>query len=113
MKHRSPAAPLLLPIITIGIYSLVWLVKTKNELNAIVSQKVPTAWMLILPIANWIWYYNFGKAISSYTGGKTSAGGTFWLLLLLGPIGAAIIQSGLNSAGKGAAVSAAAVPAVA
>lgn len=33
MKKRSPIAVLLLPFITLGIYSIVWQVKTKLEMN--------------------------------------------------------------------------------
>ena len=96
MKRRSPAAPLLLPFITVGIYSLVWLVKTKNEMNAFVT-RIPTAWLLIVPIANFVWYWKYAKGVNEFTAGGTSAGGAFWLLVLLGPIGAAIIQNSFNT----------------
>lgn len=102
MKHRSPAAPLLLPVVTFGIYALVWFVKSKDELNALVSPKIPTAWLLIVPIANWFWFWNFAKSVSTYTGGKSSQTSTFLLLLLLSSIGAAIVQSGLNAVTEGA-----------
>ena len=43
MKHRSPIAVFLLPLITFGIYSIYWKVKTKGEMNEKGAQ-IPTAW---------------------------------------------------------------------
>ncbi len=51
MKNRSPIAVFLLPMFTFGIYGLVWLVKTKNEMNSL-GAKIPTAWLLIIPFVN-------------------------------------------------------------
>jgi hypothetical protein len=51
MKKRSPIAVLFLPIITFGIYVLVWYVKTKDEMNTL-GASLPTAWLLIIPLAN-------------------------------------------------------------
>ena len=98
MNRRSPAAPLLLPIVTFGIYNLVWFVKTKNEVNFIAQSRIPTAWLIIVPIASiwWIWKYAVG--VEQATNGGISRHATFWLLLLLGFIGTAIVQSAFNSA---------------
>lgn len=95
MKYRSIAAPLLLPLITFGIYSLVWSVKTKNEMNRY-GTAIPTAWLLIVPIANifWLWKYSLGVEVFTRRGlGRHAA---FWLMLLLGSIGAAIVQHRFN-----------------
>jgi hypothetical protein len=42
MKQRNVAAVLFLSIITFGIYTIVWFVKTKNEMNKLGAQ-IPTA----------------------------------------------------------------------
>jgi hypothetical protein len=96
MKRRSPAAPLLLPIVTFGIYSLVWLVKTKNEMNRTVDT-IPTGWLLIVPIANIWWEWKYAVGVEQYTDKGMSRHAAFWLLFLLGPIGAAIIQNAFNN----------------
>ena len=96
MKVRSPAAVFFLPIITLGIYAIYWYVATKNDLNKLVEPKVPTAWLLIVPIAGWIWIWKFAGSVSSYTKGASSQGTTFILLFLLGGIGQAIAQSNIN-----------------
>ncbi|MGN5732014.1 DUF4234 domain-containing protein [Arthrobacter psychrochitiniphilus] len=93
MKHRSPAAPLLLPFITFGIYSIVWYVKSKVEMNTR-GAGIPTAWLILVPIADIWWMWRFAAGVEGVSG--MSRHGAFWLLLLLGPIGAAVVQSSIN-----------------
>ena len=97
MKHRSPAAPLLLPLITFGIYSIVWYVKTKNEMNQL-GATIPTAWLIIVPIASiwWLWKYSVG--VEQVTNSGMSRHAAFWLIFLLGPIGEVFVQSAFNHA---------------
>lgn len=47
MKQRSPIAVLLLPFVTLGIYSWYWAVKTKGEMNSL-GESVPTAWIWLI-----------------------------------------------------------------
>ncbi len=96
MKHRSPAAVLLLPFITFGIYSLYWIVSTKSDINKVAAPKVPTAWLLIVPIANFVFLWKYAAGAEQATKGAASQGATFALVLLLGPIGQAIVQSTYN-----------------
>ncbi len=98
MKLRSPAAPLLLPFVTLGIYSLVWHVKTKNEMNASGSA-IPTAWLIIVPFVSFWWLWRFAVGVDEFSG--FSRHGAFWLLLLLGPIGGAIVQAQFNKTVSG------------
>jgi hypothetical protein len=95
MKHRNPAAVLLLPFITFGIYGLVWAVKTKNEMNNQGAQ-IPTAWLLIVPIVNLYWMWRYSGGVEQVTKGGQSQAIAFILLFLLGPIGMAIIQNEFN-----------------
>lgn len=97
VKRRSPAAPLLLPFVTFGIYSIVWYVKTKNEMNQ-AGTKIPTAWLIIVPIANIVWMWKYAVGVEEFTSNRMGRHGAFWLLLLLGLIGSAIVQSSFNSA---------------
>lgn len=111
MKLRSPAAPLLLPFVTFGIYSLVWYVKTKNGMNN-AGTKIPSAWLLIVPIGNIVWIWKYAVGVEQFTNKGMSRHASFWLLLLLGLIGAAIVQSSFNNA-LGSSAVAKVVPAVA
>jgi len=95
MQHRNPIMVIFLPLITLGIYTLVWSVKTKNEMNAKGAQ-IPTAWLLIIPIVNDFWLWKFSEGVEVVTSKQMSAGVAFVLQFFLGVIGMAIIQDKLN-----------------
>ena len=104
MKQRSPIAVFFLPIVTLGIYGLVWLVKTKDEMNEEGAQ-IPTAWLLIVPIANLYWFWKYSEGVQKISRGSMSAPVALLLMLLLGNIGWAVLQSTYNqrALGPGAA----------
>lgn len=93
MKRRSPAAVFFLPFLTLGIYWLYWLATTRGELKTR-GADVPTTWLYLLPIVNIWWLWKFAAGVASVSG--KSAVSPFVLLLLLGNIGAAFVQAGLN-----------------
>ncbi len=95
MTKRSPAAVFFLPIITFGIYSLVWYVKTKDEMVA-KGADIPSFFLMFLPIANFIWLWKYCQGVEHVTGGKMSAGSAFGMMLALGVIGMAMIQGKFN-----------------
>lgn len=95
MKNRNPVAVLLLSLVTFGIYALVWAVKTKEEMNQ-QGASIPTAWLLIIPFINLYWMWKYSEGVQLVTKGGQSQAVAFLLLLLLGPIGMAIIQSAFN-----------------
>ncbi|HET9098253.1 MAG TPA: DUF4234 domain-containing protein [Candidatus Saccharimonadales bacterium] len=95
MKKRNPAAVFFLCFITLGIYIIVWLVKTKNEMNKQGTQ-IPTAWIWIIPFVGLYWSWKYSEGVEKITGGKVSAIASFLLIQLLGPIGMAIVQSEFN-----------------
>lgn len=96
MKQRSPVAVILLPFVTFGIYSIYWLVSTKIEMTKL-GAKIPTAWLIIVPLANIWWYWKYSEGVDSITNSKISNVIAFILLLLLGVIGQAIIQDSFNN----------------
>ncbi|GAC1502506.1 MAG: hypothetical protein NVS1B10_07290 [Candidatus Saccharimonadales bacterium] len=95
MKQRSPAAVFILSLVTFGIYCLYWQVSTKNELNRL-GAEIPTAWLLIVPIANLYWIWRYSEGIEKVSNGKITAVLTLILLLLLSIVGMAILQSEFN-----------------
>ncbi|MEM7159777.1 MAG: DUF4234 domain-containing protein [Myxococcota bacterium] len=95
MTARSPVVVLLLGMFTLGIYPLIWLVSTKTEMNSVGAQ-IPTAWMLIIPILNLLWLWKWSSGVETATGGETGGALAFILIAFLGPIGMAVVQSGLN-----------------
>lgn len=100
MTKRSPGMVLVLTIVTLGIYGIVWMVKTKNEMVS-AGADIPTAWLIIIPIANLYWMWKFSAGVEHVTGGKMSGVMAFIGLLLLNQfffIGTLWIQSELNKA---------------
>ncbi len=96
VTKRSVATVIILTFVTFGIYSLVWAVKTKNEMNSL-GANVPTAWMILIPfIGPLLWYWKFSGGVEHVTAGKMSGVIAFILIVLLGFIGMAIIQAELN-----------------
>jgi hypothetical protein len=95
VKERSVVAVVLLTLITFGIYYIYWFVVTKHEM---VEQgaDIPTAWLIIIPIANIWWQWKWSGGVDHVTRGRMSQVSSFILIFLLGIIGMAIIQSSLN-----------------
>ena len=96
MQNRNPIVVILLSIVTFGIYSLVWLVKTKGEMVA-KGADIPTAWFLIIPLVNLYWLWKYCQGVDKVTEGKMSAPVAFILFFVLSLIGMAIIQNSFNS----------------
>ena len=95
MRKRSVAGVILFSLITLGIYAIVWQVKTKIEMNS-VGAAVPTAWLMIIPIVNIWWLWKFSEGVEVATNKEMSGPIAFILLFLLGIIGMAILQVSLN-----------------
>jgi len=96
MRNRSIVGMILLTLVTLGIYPIYWYVSTKNEM---VEQgaEIPTALLLIVPFANIYWMWKWSVGVEHVTRGKTSAAVSMLLMMLLGFIGMAIIQSSFNN----------------
>lgn len=86
---------IVLSIVTFGIYSIVWQVKVKVELNE-AGAEIPTAWWLIVPIGNIWWLWKYSEGAEKVIKGKYSAPVIFMLLFLTSIIGQAILQTELN-----------------
>lgn len=100
MKNRSPIAVFFLSLITLGIYQLVWYVKTKGEMNGR-GANIPTAWLIIIPIVNIYWLWKYSEGVGKVTNGAISGVLAFVLLWLLGVIGSAIVQDAFNKVPAG------------
>ena len=96
MKQRNPIAVFILGLVTFGIYSLYWAVKTKGEMNRM-GERIPTAWMILIPFIGAIWWFwKYSEGVGHVTKEKMSGIMAFILLLLLGNIGQAIVQDYFN-----------------
>ena len=85
MKQRSPIAVFLLGLITFGLYSWYWLVKTKGEMNKL-GETIPTAWVWLIPFVSIWWMWKYSEGVEHVTGEKLGGVLTFVILYLLGII---------------------------
>ena len=63
VKNRNIVMVYILSMITFGIYGIFWTVATKNEMNGL-GAEIPTAWLIIIPIANIYWMYKYCEGFS-------------------------------------------------
>ena len=103
MTRRSVLAVILLSFFTFGIYGLVWMVMTKNEMNRR-GADIPTAWLLLIPLVNIWWMWKYSEGVEVATERQMSGVVAFLLLWLLGLIGVAILQSQYNRVAEGTAL---------
>ena len=93
IKHRSGAAVFWLPLITFGIYSIVWFAKTRGDMTRN-GAKAMSTWWLLVPFAFFWYFWSLSRAIDEVTG--AGRGANYALLLLLGWIGQAFVQARIN-----------------
>ncbi len=97
MTKRSPLAVFIFALITIGIYSWYWSVKTKTELNQR-GATIPTCWIWLIPFVGGLyWFVKYAQGVETVTGGQKSTVAAFLWLFLLGPIGEAVLQGSYNN----------------
>jgi hypothetical protein len=95
IKHRNVFLVYFFSFITFGIYALYWMVSTKKEINSL-GAKIPTAWLLIVPIANIYWIYKYCEGFSLNVKKDDNTLLWFILYLIVGIIMPAIVQIELN-----------------
>jgi hypothetical protein len=98
MTKRSAVTVVLLSCITFGIYALIWMINTKEEMNA-KGAGIPTGWFLVIPGLNVFWLWKWANGVQHVTGGKTSGVMMFAMMAFLGPIGQFMAQNAFNEIG--------------
>jgi len=99
IKHRNIFLVYFFTLITLGIYGIYWAVSTKNEINSL-GAKIPTGWLLIVPIANLYWVYKYCEGFAHKV--KKDKDTLLWFILyvIVGIVMPAIVQSELNKLAK-------------
>jgi hypothetical protein len=100
MKQRSIGMMIVLTFVTLFIYPIVWMVKTKGEMKS-QGADIPSAWLIIVPIANIYFIWKWCGGVEHVTRGKLSQVVAFLVQVLLFGIGMLIIQDGFNKVASG------------
>jgi hypothetical protein len=95
MTKKSPGVELLLTIITLGIYGIFWLARTRGELVARGAQ-IPTTWLIIIPFVNLYYYWKYSAGGQQVTGGNLNGVLLFILFILLFPVAVLYAQMQYN-----------------
>ena len=95
IKRRNIVLVYLFTLITLGIYGIYWMVSTKDEMNEL-GAAIPTAWLIIVPIANIYWTYKYCEGFATKVKKDNNTILWFIVYLLVGIIMPAIVQSELN-----------------
>ncbi|MBU0722634.1 DUF4234 domain-containing protein [Patescibacteria group bacterium] len=95
VKNRNIFLVYLFSIITFGIYSIYWLVSTKNEMNSL-GAKIPTALLLIIPIINLYWAYKYCQGFAEHIKKDNNTITWFLVYMIIGFTIPAFVQSELN-----------------
>ena len=85
----------LLMLVTFGFYFIYWAVTTKRELYRL-GADIPTAWLLIIPIAHFYFWYRYADAFTTYIKKGADPIGYFLLMALMPIVGIFVIQYELN-----------------
>lgn len=96
IKKRNVFLVYVYMIITLGIYQIYWLVKTKDEMNDELGAEIPTAWLLIIPIVNIYWLYKYCQGFATKVEKDNNTVLWFLVFMVVGIIMPAIVQLKLN-----------------
>jgi hypothetical protein len=95
MKNRSLLNMFLLGLVTLGIYYIYWFFATRREMVA-KGAKIPSAWLAIIPFANFYFLYKYSEAFYKYVNKENSPMTYFLLLVLLPGISEFVLQYIIN-----------------
>lgn len=96
MTQRSPIVVFLLTLVTFGIYPIVWLYKTKEEMNTL-GAEIPTMFYVFIPVIGpLLWAWKYAQGVEKVTRQGTSAGMAFIYLFIGAYGGFAMLQSSYN-----------------
>ena len=93
-QQRSAASVFWLGVFTGGLYLVYWAAQTKGELVK-AGGDVPTAWLLIVPVANIWWLWKYAEATEHVTSGKLGKVFVF-AMLIIATVGAPVLQAKYN-----------------
>ena len=96
MTQRNSVTVIILSLVTFGIYALIWLVKTKDEMNAR-GATIPTAWLILLPIVGpLIFFWKWSEGFEKVTNKAQPAAIMFLLFLVFAPVAWYLAQEQFN-----------------
>lgn len=95
VQKRNILTAYLLSFFTFGIYQVYWIVQQKKDINS-QGGEIPTAWLIIVPLANVYWGYKFCEGYSQVIRKDNNTVMWFLVYLVIGLVIPGIVQDSLN-----------------
>jgi RNA polymerase subunit RPABC4/transcription elongation factor Spt4 len=95
IRHRDWLAVCILSVVTLGIYYIYWLVKTKNEM-VVLGADIPTAWLLIIPFVNFYFYWKYSEGAQYISSHSVDGVLLFILFIVFFPAAIYLTQKEIN-----------------
>ena len=95
MKKRAVTEFIILVFVTFGIYFMVWLYKTKEEMRAL-GADIPTFFLFLVPLANIWWMWKWAAGVELVTKRALTAPYAFLFVFLLNWIGGVFVILKIN-----------------
>ena len=73
IKYKHPLMHIPLQFLTLGVYGVVYYVKSKRDMNAL-GADIPTSWLLLVPFANIYYLYKYAEGYTKISGGGSAIG---------------------------------------
>ena len=95
VENRDWIVVIILSIVTLGVYLVYWIVTTKNEMVNM-GADIPTAWFLIIPLANLYFAWKYAMGVEFISNRSTEGILVFILAIVFFPAVIYLTQTELN-----------------
>ena len=95
IKEKNILAVYLLAIFTLGVYAVVWSVKSKRDINSL-GGDIPNSFLMFVPVVNIYWIYKYSEGFACHVKKDDNTILYFLVSFFVGFVTPFIVQSELN-----------------
>ncbi len=99
VEKRNPLVVVVLSLVTLGLYGLYWIYKTKEEINSL-GGTIPSFILAIIPLVNIYFMWRYCEEFTKHVKKDESPILYFLLWIVIFPVAQYLIQSELNKLAK-------------
>lgn len=95
IQNKNVFLVYLFAFLSCGIYSTIWTIQSKRDMNAL-GANIPTSWLMLVPFANIYFLYKYCEGFSNEVKKDNSPILWFAVSIFAGPLLPFFVQSELN-----------------